>query len=642
MNSGENTKLRSADTSSSSSSFIFDGTNSDIAQQLYIRHQVGDIDKQIELSSVPTAVIDRLKPLHIDFDDLPGLVQRAVLWDTGFAISPNNNPVQIWTMKNYTMADIAVPKHEVTNVDCTYLNCSQPNGVTAHYTQYCTGWQMLNVSRCVADVFEDPGAGTYLGMMWSVGGDPNMAPLIRLRDHTWTQDIAEFGGNITFSVSVVHTVSNELDPAWNHCPIDNGYASLTVPCHRRDRFSNEEMVAHMTKPSGSAWVTSWLEEDFAKESSEFNNMLLIPILLGGIFAVWFCYLRRAKLPPTQHSSAKDNTNNSYSNFDSPYSNKILHILLGSEHLLGKLLPYEMLLFKRPLSRGASGEIWVCELYGQKVAVKKLLQAKDLKAEVVLAFAEEIELTASLVHPNIVHFIGVTWNSLSNLAMVLEFFPMGSLQNYLHKNAPTLSWANGKIYMAIGIAKALEYLHTRTPALIHRDLKTNNILLSDTLEPKLIDFGVSRGVADLTMTAGVGTPYWTAPEVLEGDRYTEQADIYSFGVVLSELDTCKTPYYDALTEGGSKARHFQILQDVMSGVLRPNFSEGCPPRILHIAASCLASNPFSRPTATELVVELVRGHTGAEDEDNSKANSKYLLELYKFVGCHWKPLLTARL
>uniref|UniRef100_H3G576 Protein kinase domain-containing protein n=1 Tax=Phytophthora ramorum TaxID=164328 RepID=H3G576_PHYRM len=90
-------------------------------------------------------------------------------------------------------------------------------------------------------------------------------------------------------------------------------------------------------------------------------------------------------------------------------------------------------------------------------------------------------------------------------------------------------------------QALGYLHACTPPVIHRDLKSNNVLLTDKLEPKVIDFGVSRGLVDLTMTAGVGTPYWTAPEILEGKRYTEKADIYSFGVVLSELDTGKIPY-----------------------------------------------------------------------------------------------------
>ncbi|KAF4141503.1 hypothetical protein GN958_ATG09301 [Phytophthora infestans] len=260
--------------SSSGSSFVFDGTNSDIAQQLFLRHRAGEIGKQVNLTSVPAAVSDRLDALNIDFDDLPGLVQLAVLWDSGFVISPDYDPIQIWTMGNYTMADLAVPKADVSYVDCTYLNCSQPNGVTAHYAQYCTGWQMLNVSRCVADNFVDPGADTYLGMMWSTGGDPTMTPSIRLRDHKWEQDIPEFGGLITFHVYVVHTVPHDLDPAWNECPLDEGYASLTVPCHRRIEFTDDYMAANTTVPTGSAFVTTWLKQEFAQEDSP--SQLLIP------------------------------------------------------------------------------------------------------------------------------------------------------------------------------------------------------------------------------------------------------------------------------------------------------------------------------------------------------------------------------
>jgi mitogen-activated protein kinase kinase kinase 7 len=290
-------------------------------------------------------------------------------------------------------------------------------------------------------------------------------------------------------------------------------------------------------------------------------------------------------------------------YQSAGSNKILQILLGSEHLHDKRLPYESLVFDRVLSKGASGEVWVCSYSGRQVAAKRLLPRKKHKADSVQAFAEEIELSASLEHPHVVGFIGVAWNSLNNLAMVLEYLPMGSLQMCLDKNAASLSWARDKIYMAIGVAQALAYLHDRCPPLIHRDLKSSNILLTDKLEPKLIDFGISRDLVDLTMTGGVGTPYWTAPEVLEGKHYTEQADMYSLGVVLSELDTGKVPYWDAVTKDGVKLKPFQILQDVMTGTLSPTFADDCPPRIRRLGAACLSLDPLERPSAHELVKEL---------------------------------------
>ncbi|RLN90293.1 hypothetical protein BBJ28_00025460 [Nothophytophthora sp. Chile5] len=618
----------------SDASFVFDGNSSDIAQQLYVRHTAGDTADSIELAVVPTAVANRLDPLSIDFNTLPGLVQRALLWDTGFALAPGGEAVQMWTLDGYSMAELAIPQEDVIAAQCTFINCTQPDDVTVYYSRACRGDNMTSVSRCVVDEFDDPGAVSYAGMMWSNGGDPDMAPLIRLRNHAWTES---YGAS--FSVYVVHTTSAEDDPAWGTCP--SGYASLSVPCHRRDNIT-DAMAAALSTPTGSAWVTTWLEQ-YDESGSGFDLLLLIPIILGAVLVLvlvgvgWFCWRRRAKQRadkssgancafdegspvyvggqgtpdqaqrytistshPTTNGTSSSNTTGEYV---SAGSNKTLKTLLGSQYLAGKRIPFESLVFEKALSKGASGEVWVCEYAGQKVAVKRLLQTKEQKAEDVQAFAEEIDLSASLQHPHIVAFIGVAWNSLNNLVLVLEFFPMGNLQTYLQKNSDLLSWARDKIHMAVGVAQALEYLHLRNPPLIHRDLKSNNILLTSKLEAKLIDFGVSRGLKENTMTAGVGTPYWTAPEILEGKRYTEQADIYSFGVVLSELDTCKIPYSDAMTTNGKKPKPFQILQDVMSGTLRPSFSSDCPPRIQRVGTACLDHDPARRPTATQLIQEL---------------------------------------
>ncbi|POM61383.1 TKL/DRK protein kinase, partial [Phytophthora palmivora] len=578
----------------SDTAFKFDGTNSNIAQQLYIRHKAGDTATAVSINSIPTSVTDRLKALKVTFDTLPGLVQRAVLWDTGFAISPGGDPVQIWPIGDYTMADIAVPQNDITKVNCTMLECGQPNGVPAYSSQYCSGTQILNVSRCVADTFEDSGATDFLGVMWSTGGDAAMTPHIRLRDHTWTEPTT----GISYNVYAVHTISSADDPTWNQCPANDGYSSLIVPCRRRIEFTDAE-IAGMKKPTGSIWVTTWLKEEFARDDSGFDELLLIPIVLVVIAALGiglFCWKRTVMMrreqafsydfdvvsphyldvvtheqafrPTVTTSTYGPSVSSHPDDYESAGSNQTFKILLQSKHLHGNRIPYDALRFQTEISKGASGEVWICLYGGQQVAVKELLHTKDQKADDVQAFAEEIELTASLIHPHIVKFVGVAWNSLNNLAMVLEYVPMGNLKDYLHKNSDLMSWARDKIHMAIAVAEALEYLHSRTPAIIHRDLKSNNILLSESLEPKLIDFGVSRGMMDLTMTAGVGTPYWTAPEILEGDRYTEKADIYSFGVVLSELDTGRLPYFDAVVDDGTKMKPFQILEEVMSGILRP--------------------------------------------------------------------------
>lgn len=156
-------------------------------------------------------------------------------------------------------------------------------------------------------------------------------------------------------------------------------------------------------------------------------------------------------------------------------------------------------------------------------------------------------------------------------------------------------------MAVGVAKALRYLHDQEPPIIHRDLKSMNVLPTETLETKVGDFGVSRACSEgFTTTAGVGTPYWIAPESLQGKRYSEQADIYSFGVVLSELDTCRTPFTDGVTAEGKKPKPAQILRWVLDGKLSPAFSQDCPRWIRSVG---LQHDPDMRPTATELTQML---------------------------------------
>lgn len=126
-------------------------------------------------------------------------------------------------------------------------------------------------------------------------------------------------------------------------------------------------------------------------------------------------------------------------------------------------------------------------------------------------------------------------------MVMEYLELGNLETFLKRNNEKLSWSEEKHPIALGITSAILCLHSRHPSpLIHRDIKAKNILLTQQLQPKLIDFGVSRDRVQETMAAGIGTPYWAAPEVLGGGRYTEQSDIYSFGILLSELDTAEIP------------------------------------------------------------------------------------------------------
>lgn len=257
-----------------------------------------------------------------------------------------------------------------------------------------------------------------------------------------------------------------------------------------------------------------------------------------------------------------------------------------------------------LAHGSFGEVFLGVYMHQNVAVKRLRRDKRTLVA-ALAFASEIKTMARLDHPKIVRFIGVSWTSLLSIQAVTELMNTGDLKSFLSsKKAKKLTWANSKCQIAFEIADALVYLHSLQPKMVHRDLKSRNVLIDSKAGAKLSDFGLSRyRPVEATMTACVGTSRWMAPEVILGSHYTEYADIYSFGVVLSELDTCKTPFYDVTSSNGGRMSDLTILQRVSTHELVPTFEDSCPDSILKLARACLSFDPVQRPTATYVSLTL---------------------------------------
>ncbi|KAF1317268.1 Tkl protein kinase, partial [Globisporangium splendens] len=140
---------------------------------------------------------------------------------------------------------------------------------------------------------------------------------------------------------------------------------------------------------------------------------------------------------------------------------------------------------------------------------------------IAAFLAETKLIASLEHERIVRFIGVAWDSLTDLCVVSEFMEGGDLCALLVKfedvDHRSRGFDHDKIRIAMHTAHALTYLHSLQSIVLHRNLKTKNILLDMSLNAKLTDFGVSRERIDHTMTAGVGSSLWMVPEVMLGER-----------------------------------------------------------------------------------------------------------------------------
>ncbi|KAE9028839.1 hypothetical protein PR003_g12609 [Phytophthora rubi] len=293
-------------------------------------------------------------------------------------------------------------------------------------------------------------------------------------------------------------------------------------------------------------------------------------------------------------------------------------LLQEEVVRGKLL-----------AKGGYGAVYTATFQNEKVVTKQMLPERARDKRYLASFMEEIRICSTLDHPKIVRFIGVTWSTMLDISMVMELMPRGDLSTTLQKQLQRetrdklardgYSWFHSvgegdsmkcKSLIALDIAEALVYLHSFGSPIIHRDLKPKNVLLSDTWEAKLTDFGTSRELdEDQTMTAEIGTVSWIAPEVLRGEHYSEKADVYSFGVILTELDTCRRPYSLGIpgesNRGGNnnKTSNTRIAVLVSAGSLRPEVHTDCPRSVRNLVDRCLAYDPEDRPSALQIHYEL---------------------------------------
>ncbi|GMF17448.1 unnamed protein product [Phytophthora fragariaefolia] len=274
------------------------------------------------------------------------------------------------------------------------------------------------------------------------------------------------------------------------------------------------------------------------------------------------------------------------------------------------IPREKIFIQSSISRGGGGEVYIGHFNQQKVAIKMLLPEARRSVKHVNAFLAEVKLMAMLEHARIVQFVGVAWDSLTDLCAVSEFMEGGDLRALLslyEEEGRATGFDRTKVTIALHVAHALTYLHSLETPVLHRDLKSRNILLTSDLDAKVTDFGISRERNDKTMTAGVGTLRWMAPEVMLGKSYDDKADMFSFGVVLSELDIHVLPYshaHDCIdSEPGHKVSEAAILQMVALGKLRVKFSSGSLESMVDLSIACVSLDPKDRPTAAEALYRL---------------------------------------
>ncbi|TMW69760.1 hypothetical protein Poli38472_001916 [Pythium oligandrum] len=355
-----------------------------------------------------------------------------------------------------------------------------------------------------------------------------------------------------------------------------------------------------------------------------------------VFVVDICRTRR-KATKTQAPESVYNTQpvTSLSMGTHGMVDEQLNDIRNDKELAMFRIPQDEIVLERYLGSGGCATTHLAWLRGDLPVVIKQLRPESAKDSArVAAFMDEIRLMIQLAHPKIVYFIGMTWSTLVDIAIVLEYMPNGDLMSMLQSprgsspsQSPNLEWLQSRLSglrsqpskstISLDVVEALVYLHSFDPPIIHRDVKARNVLLNETYVAKLSDFGISREMTiEETMSLGVGTAAWMAPEVLRGERYDVKADIYSFGVLMSELDTSLPPYAleyappQVASQWSNRPTQAGIALLVSSGQIQPFFSPDCPTDILDIANRCLNQDPRQRPTAVQLHFELRRWIMGA--------------------------------
>ncbi|XP_030487653.2 probable LRR receptor-like protein kinase At1g51890 [Cannabis sativa] len=268
-------------------------------------------------------------------------------------------------------------------------------------------------------------------------------------------------------------------------------------------------------------------------------------------------------------------------------------------------------FERIIGKGGFGTVYHGFIDNTEVAIKMLSSSS---VQGYQQFQAEVNLLMTVHHRNLTSLTGYCIEG-TKMALIYEYMSNGDLDLLLidQKNENVLSWET-RLQIAIDSAQGLEYLHSGCkPPIVHRDIKTTNILLTNNFQAKLADFGLSKSFptdgGTYVSTAIAGTPGYLDPEYSITNRLTEKSDVYSFGVVLLQIITSRT----AILCRGNERTHISTwvssmlgngdVRSIIDPRLEQDFETNSVWKVVEIALACVSPKCSHRPNMSQVVAEL---------------------------------------